>query len=85
MQFSLTNTGIKILFVEGFMHESGYSLLTEESINRRQFRRDMTERLLKATLSPNQTNKQITEDKCQSEILIFHQNWISHFIPELSI
>ena len=32
MQFSLTNTGITILFVEGFTHGRGYSLLTEKSI-----------------------------------------------------
>ena len=32
MQFSLTNTGITILFVKGFTHGRGYSLLTEESI-----------------------------------------------------
>ena len=32
MQFSLTNTGITILFVYGFTHGRGYSLLTEESI-----------------------------------------------------
>ena len=34
MQFSLTNTGITILFVYGFTHGHGYSLLTEESIYR---------------------------------------------------
>ena len=32
MRFSLTNTGITILFVEGFTHGRGYSLLNEESI-----------------------------------------------------
>ena len=32
MQFSLTNTGITILFVKGFTHGHGYSLLTEESV-----------------------------------------------------
>ena len=31
MQFSLTNTGITILFVKGFTHGDGYSLLMEES------------------------------------------------------
>ena len=30
MQFSLTNTGITILFVQGFTHGCGYSLLKEE-------------------------------------------------------
>ena len=33
MQFSLTNTGITILFVQGFTLGRGYSLLTEESIS----------------------------------------------------
>ena len=33
MQFSLTNTSITILFVYGFTHGRGCSLLTEESID----------------------------------------------------